>query len=1013
MTAADPPLYDAFLSYGSDPDRDLARDTEAYLEGLHRDPLIPEEHRKELQICVDGSDFVKPRRRGARAEDVDDPIFELLSGYLAKSAQLIVFVGPKVREHKWLSKELAWWIENRGPETVHLALTHGDRSLEDPLSWLPQPAVEAKLNEDLWFDFREARGPLPPGQSSRPFEEERLRLAASLVGPDLPASALIPGWRLRVERARRREAWRRAGLGLVVLLLLAFAGFLGRNWFESRAEARVGLWNALANVGSSLDPDRRADALSYGVAALRDRPSAEAYRSVAESLRVLAQPGPSYIVRGDGYSASDVLWLDDGRLVIGDAEGTLYLYGTRSSEAAASLKLGDSINGTVFLRGRSQLATLANGSVHLIEVTGGPEPRFEVIATTPPAPDLPQVPYYFAIDRDERTLVTASGWGHLLAFRLQEASADGWIPFAASSLPADTVVMGLAFAGDPETLVSVSITGGVRCHGFPGESSPTHTARQDFQNPVNIHGLGVHSTTREAVVLDALGGWTRFDATTCRPTGSVPPLAPLGSLIEDRRGRLLARQQGDAVRPGLSLSPDGQRIALVRPDASIRSHDALTGALDALAIADEAPMATAFSPDGRELAAVTAEGRLRSWRLDQGPELFQMLGIKDFAFGADGSFLLAIGVGDVGDDGAAGDDEVLLQIDLTETREAIEPWPLDRPTRLLESPEPGQDPAAFMQVGDRGWALLRFDGDGQREPRGFELEAGAPSSDAVHLHPLGGSMAKVGPRHLFRFNGGSPENFFESPAEIETIRVGRQLIGIGTAEGRLHLLSPTGGPVHMAPFAGSGILEVAGKSWLSGAGDDLCVCTLRIGAEASSSVVEGGACATTDARFCRRVPVDEGLEIAATSLDGQATALAASFRESDRLGDGRLMVASRSRGWKPRALDVPRPVDFDFSGDGQYLAVAYLRGILVWRVDGWSPVADLPTPNPVLKVRFSPDDALIASIDRSTPRVLRVWPWHPDTLADRACRWWPPDRAPPSTPGVAPIPPREALCPKA
>src|ERR1700733_10184582 len=54
--------YDAFATYATDPDGDLIRAVEAFVEGFHRRPTLPQRLRRELELCVDGRDFRIPRR---------------------------------------------------------------------------------------------------------------------------------------------------------------------------------------------------------------------------------------------------------------------------------------------------------------------------------------------------------------------------------------------------------------------------------------------------------------------------------------------------------------------------------------------------------------------------------------------------------------------------------------------------------------------------------------------------------------------------------------------------------------------------------------------------------------------------------------------------------------------------------------------------------------------------------------------------------------------------------------
>jgi len=55
-------IYDAFASYATDPDGELVREVEAVLEAFHRRRGLPPQYAREIELCVDGRDFVFPRR---------------------------------------------------------------------------------------------------------------------------------------------------------------------------------------------------------------------------------------------------------------------------------------------------------------------------------------------------------------------------------------------------------------------------------------------------------------------------------------------------------------------------------------------------------------------------------------------------------------------------------------------------------------------------------------------------------------------------------------------------------------------------------------------------------------------------------------------------------------------------------------------------------------------------------------------------------------------------------------
>jgi hypothetical protein len=68
----------------------------------------------------------------------------------------------------------------------------------------PRRLLEAQLDRSLWVDLRGWRRREADGVAVRPYVEERLRLAASLMEPSAAPSALIASWRAGIRRQHRR-----------------------------------------------------------------------------------------------------------------------------------------------------------------------------------------------------------------------------------------------------------------------------------------------------------------------------------------------------------------------------------------------------------------------------------------------------------------------------------------------------------------------------------------------------------------------------------------------------------------------------------------------------------------------------------------------------------------------------------------------------------------------------------------------------------------------------------------
>lgn len=209
----EPFAFDVFISYATDPDYGLARQLESFLETFHRLPTPEKLTLQPLRVCVDGSDF-KAVRGGA-------DVGETIERYLARSRTLLVLCSRRAHLSPWVDKEIRWYMTNRDPNAIMLALTEGE-TLSQLGEVFPPAVVEAGLHEHIAFDFRGARRrALPVPEALRDYEDERTRLAAALY--DRPASEIRPIW-FREQRRQARNRMRLfASVSLILLGLLVAA----------------------------------------------------------------------------------------------------------------------------------------------------------------------------------------------------------------------------------------------------------------------------------------------------------------------------------------------------------------------------------------------------------------------------------------------------------------------------------------------------------------------------------------------------------------------------------------------------------------------------------------------------------------------------------------------------------------------------------------------------------------------------------------------------------------------
>ena len=107
---------------------------------------------------------------------------------------------------------------------------------------------------------------------------------------------------------------------------------------------------------------------------------------------------------------------------------------------------------------------------------------------------------------------------------------------------------------------------------------------------------------------------------TRRHAGSSPRV----EVRDLESGRLLYRRTGANGTAGLDFSPDGHRLAVLgccNPGSTIEVWSARSGAKLFRPRLDGQASTIAFSPEGRVVAAGTADGKVALWRADDGSRL--------------------------------------------------------------------------------------------------------------------------------------------------------------------------------------------------------------------------------------------------------------------------------------------------------------------------------------------------------------------------------------------------------
>jgi|GEM_PF-3806752 len=201
--------FDAFISYKHGPDDALAEALERALERFAR----PAFKRRALDVFRDGSEM-------STAPDLG----EVLRHAMEKSRHMVVLACPAWAQSEWCQREIAWWMEHRGTEGLHILLTDGEIGWDDAAAcfdWetttaLPRAHFEGRYNGvPLYLDVRHllAREDLDLTQPE--FRRAVVTVAASLHGRTVDELDGIDS------KAHRRLLRLRNGAIAALLVLLA------------------------------------------------------------------------------------------------------------------------------------------------------------------------------------------------------------------------------------------------------------------------------------------------------------------------------------------------------------------------------------------------------------------------------------------------------------------------------------------------------------------------------------------------------------------------------------------------------------------------------------------------------------------------------------------------------------------------------------------------------------------------------------------------------------------------
>ena len=205
------PLYDAFISYSHAKDKPVAAALQSVIQKLGK----PWYRRRALRVFRDDTSL-----------SATPSLWPSIEQALGNSSFLVLLASPEAAASPWVEKEVSFWLSNKGPETLLIALTGGELTWNDEgadFAWdnatpLP-PALKGRFAaEPKWVDLRAYRDGDSDAANSRNarFIELGADLAAAIRG--VPKEDL-----LSQEVRQQRRAVNLALSAAAGLLLLAGA----------------------------------------------------------------------------------------------------------------------------------------------------------------------------------------------------------------------------------------------------------------------------------------------------------------------------------------------------------------------------------------------------------------------------------------------------------------------------------------------------------------------------------------------------------------------------------------------------------------------------------------------------------------------------------------------------------------------------------------------------------------------------------------------------------------------
>ncbi len=365
--------WDAFVSYARS---NSERTAIAVQRGLHRFAR-PWNQRRAVRIFRDDS-----------AMSTNPALWAAIEEGLSAAGHLILLLSPAAATSAYVEKEVAWWLDHKGPATILLVLDAGDLAWDQAGNRFsadsPVPAClrEAFAEEPRWLDLRWVHSSPDPAGDPR-FAAAMADLSAPIRG--IARDDLI-GEDLTQHRRVRRLATSAVSLLALLLVISIVSTVLAVLQRDDVLRQAVTLRSRqLASTGSGLlDSDLRLAQL-LAVQGFRTEESAATREALLRAAfasplvdRFVTFGADITAVATSADAATVAVGLTDGRVYTVDGEGAT-VPALRFTASGPVTNLRASKDGAVLLAATRDAVTVWDAAGSRV-LPGGPAAPAEAVA---------------------------------------------------------------------------------------------------------------------------------------------------------------------------------------------------------------------------------------------------------------------------------------------------------------------------------------------------------------------------------------------------------------------------------------------------------------------------------------------------------------------------------------------------------------------------------------------------------------------------------------------------------